>query len=491
MNNPLVYQAIGVLLVLFFIFLLVMCWKTWRFTHVFFSFLVFAAAVTFLLFASMVLKTHAAWRSHYEAHVVALEKVRQENEKLLHGDLDELEQSEDSIRSLRAELAMAVVDRGRVWRECRPVQQLTPNSFRVNTVPASLPPNAEPAPSGIAPKTVLYVFAEKETESGYRVPSLYMGEFSVTDATESEVTIEATLPLDAEQQQALAQGNTTWALYEVMPLDSHEAFAEMDQTEKRLVGMDKQALAEYLPNRYGWPQDEYNRFLERFERFNREATEQDPPQNVWTLVEFVKTHEIQVDSDVEQTLLEDGGRFFDASGRALEGRVRRGEEGTVKFAAGDTAAFDKETADKLVADGVAKQVKQLYRRSLNDFALAYRDGYYHDMDLNVEIQRAKRDADIMVALKVKAEEQLAFRQQENANLEKDLAGFKRELQQVTAYHQALVTRWEQTRARLSELFRANAQMVDELTRLQIDLAREIDQRTGGSSAAAVPTSAGR
>ncbi|MCH5375564.1 MAG: hypothetical protein JJ992_16460 [Planctomycetes bacterium] len=493
MNNPLVYQAIGVLLVLFYIFLLVMCWKTWRFTHVFFSFLVFGAAVTFLIFASFVLKTQAAWRTHFEQYTVELAKVKAENERYLNGDPEDIRQEGDSIRALRAALERADVDRGRVWRECRPVQQVGPGTYRISTVPISLPQNETPEPNGIDAQTVLYAFTEQETSDGWRVPAVYLGEFTVTEATDTEVTLAAQLPMSPDQQQAAAQGNTTWALYDMLPLDSHEAFAEYDETEKRLVGMDTEQLRQYLPNRYGLPEDQYQALLERFHRFNRESTEEDSPENIWVLVEFEKAHEIQVDSDVEQSLLADGGRFFDSSGRALEMRLRRGEgeDGTVKFKQGDTAVFDKETADTLIADGVVKQIKTLYRRPLHDFAFFFRDAYFRNLALDQAIQRAQRDAAITAALKAKAEEQLAFRQQEKANLEKDLAGFQREQQEVTAYLQALELQMAQTRQRLSDLFRANTQMVDELTRGQLEMARQINQRVQQATAAEATSAAPR
>ncbi len=489
MDNPLVFQAIGGLLVIFYIFLLVMCWKTWRFTHVFFAFLVFGAAATFLIFAACVLKTHAAWRTHFEQYTVALAKVKAENETLLHGDLEQVKQEQESIRSLRAELERVVVDRGRIWRECQPVQQVSPGTYRVRTVPISLPETETPKPNGIAPQTVLYAFTEQETADGYRVPAAYLGQFTVTDANDTEVTLATQLPMDPDQQQAAAQGNTTWVLYEVLPLDSHEVFAQMDETEKRMVGMDKEQLRQYLPNRFGLPDDEYQALLERFYRYNRESTDQDSPDDQWVLVEFEKAHEIQVDSDVEQSLLDDGGRFYDSSGRALEMRVRLGDEGTVKFKQGDTAVFDRETALTLEADGVAKQLKTLYRRELHDFGFFFRDAYYHMADLDLEIQRAQRDAAIMVALKTKAEEQLAFHQQEKANLGKDLEGFKQELKDLIAYNQALEARMEQTRQRLSDLFGLTKQKADELTRIQLEMARQINQRAQQATAAGATSAA--
>jgi len=190
-----------------------------------------------------------------------------------------------------------------------------------------------------------------------------------------------------------------------------------------------------------------------------------------------------VDSDVEQSLLDAGGRFFDSSGRALEIRLRRGEDGTVGFRQGDSTIFDKETADRLVADGIAKQIKVLFRRNLHDFAFFFRDAYYRHQTLDQEIQRAGRDAATMTELKTTAEQEMALRQQEKARLEQDLAGFQRELTDVTAYNEALQVRWSQTTQRLSELFRANVQMMNEVTRLQFEMARQINQRIQQASAA--------
>ncbi len=498
MNNPLVYQAIGVLLVLGYFGLLWMCWKTWRLPHVAASLLVFLSAVTFLAFASFVLKTQAAWRNHYESYSAALEAVRAENVQLQHGDLEELHQTEGSIRSLRARLSSKLVDRGRVWRGWEPLGRVAADQgddpprlrYRLRPPRPVVEENGEEEPAAaprIAPGTVVYAFTERELtahelEEAFRVPDIYLGEFNVTEANEDAVTLAAMLPPDEEQIEALEAGGTTWVLYDVIPLDSHHAFAVMDEEERRMVGKEREALTEFFPNRYEWPEERYEQFLERLTRFNREATDQDPPENVWVLVEFVRAHEIQVDSDLEQSLLDEGGRFYDASGRALELHVRRGEDGTVRLLEGDTAVFDRDTADTLIGDGICRQIRLLYRRSLSDYGFAFRDIHYRNLDLDVEMARATRDRDTMVALRDKAEEELVFHQREQANLETDLAGFEQELQLLQTYYGELEETWSRTRARLSELFRTNAYLANEVTRLQIEMARQIDQRTREATA---------
>jgi hypothetical protein len=487
MSNPLVCQIIGGILALSFIFLLVMCWKTWRVTHILFTFFAFAAAATFLAFSSFVLKTHAAWRAHYEAYTSEIRKTEEQREKLMYGDLGAGQAGEDGIRGAKAKLRIAVEDRGRVWRECTLAQKVDVNTFRLSTVPAGQAPNVAPAPNEIQPGNVVFAFAERDTEDGWKVPDHYLGEYVVDAATENEVTMSALLPLDPDQVQKIDQGQTnTWTLYENMLIDSHEVFAELDPKDKIMVGVSKEELAKFMPNLFNWPQDKYDKFLDQFYRFNRDATEQDVPENTWVMLKFLKPHSIQVDSDTEQSLLEGGGRFFDSSGRALEGRLRRGEDGTVRFEVGDTGVFDIATADKLITDGICQKVKSVYRRSLHDYERFFRQAFFRHRELDESLARAKRDADTMIAMKVKAEEQVATYQAEKLKLEQDLVGFRTEQNETTAYLQALTTQWEKTRARLSELYRTNDALTQELTQIQTRLAQEINRRALEATAEASP-----
>jgi len=487
MNNPLVLYVIGGLLVAFFIFLLVMCWKTWRFMHIFFSFLVFVGAVAFLWLASMTLKTHNNWRTPYEAYTKEIAKAEAEMQGYLHGDLTDVEQSEDSLRSLRAELDRELVDRGRVWRECTPMQAVDADTFQVRTVPASLPQGTNPTPNGILAQTVLYAFAEVDSPDGWKVPATYLGEFSVDAAAPDGVTISAMLPLHLDQVEKIKEPGATWALYEIMPLDGHEIFAEMDDTEKRMLGMDLVDLRNYIPNQFNRAPNEYDGLLEQFHRFNREATEDDPPENTWVLVKFVKAHSIQVDSDAEQSLLDPDGRYFDTSGRAVEGRVRRGEEGTVEFEVADTAVFDLDTADTLIADGVCEKVKPVFRRDLHDYARFFREARDRHIELDDSIARADRELATYLDLKAKVDADILVYNKEKVDLEKDLLGFQREREEATAYAHALHMEWQKALKQLSDLYQANNKLADELTQLQRQLAIEINRRTAEATARASST----
>jgi hypothetical protein len=93
-----------------------------------------------------------------------------------------------------------------------------------------------PAPQqGKASSFVVYVFEEKNAKDGGR----YLGEFKVNrvDAESNTVTLEPSHPMNENRADenaaflALLKDSAdetkanTWALYDVMPVDSHDAFA--------------------------------------------------------------------------------------------------------------------------------------------------------------------------------------------------------------------------------------------------------------------------
>ena len=485
--SPLVYQILGGLLVIFHIFLLVMCWKTWRIAHILFSFCAFGAAVTFIIFAALVLKTHASWRSLYVKYDKAVAKADADKERMLFGDPVAVEQKEDSIRTLQAQLTNVVLHRGRIWRGCTLKELVDASTRRVVTAPTNPAPTDKPQANGITPKLILSVFTDVETPEGGKVPGTYLGEFEAKDPTDSEVSLSPTLPLDSDQAARFKADGTTWTLYELVPLDDYEAFSVWDPKENLFVGMEKDELKKYIPKQANWSEERYDKFLDTFHRFNRPALDTDPPENVWVQVKFLKEHEIQVDSDAEQSPLSSDSGYFDASGRAVVRPLRRGEEGKVKFVAGSTGIFDQDTANKLISDGICEKVKQVYRRQLHDYQHFFRELFHRHVELDDAIARATRGATEMVALAAKAKEQQVFHEMEKVKLQLEVATFQKEQSDVTSYYKRLNAEWEAFKQRLSKLYGENLQYADELTRLQIQSAAQINQRAAKAAASTPPT----
>ena len=89
-------------------------------------------------------------------------------------------------------------------------------------------------------------------EQNQALPNYYLGEFKVTTSQAGQVTLSPTLPLEPAQIEMIKSGGaTTWALYELLPLDSHTAFAapgsKPGTDEEAIYGrMDKEALSTLL-----------------------------------------------------------------------------------------------------------------------------------------------------------------------------------------------------------------------------------------------------
>src|SRR5688572_32163012 len=113
-NEVVIVQILAVVLILFFCFVTYMNTKTWRATHVTFLFLVFGAAMTFSVYASLILKTRKAWQE-----ITGRLEKREEDaaisvKKTLYG----APTANSGLAAWREELGRELIDRGRVWRDC-------------------------------------------------------------------------------------------------------------------------------------------------------------------------------------------------------------------------------------------------------------------------------------------------------------------------------------------------------------------------------------
>ena len=180
---------------------------------------ILVASVVFFFLAARVLKTHAYWRS-IAVKLEADLKVEQELEKELRGDSNKPD-APPGIRQLKVALRGVLVDRGRVWRNCEPGIVQPSGNLSVTTG------LAEPK---IAVNTVLFAFEEKPIQDGGR----YLGQFSVAGVAGNLLQLQPSMELYDEQLKRLqdsSDGAVRWSLYEIMPVDQHEIFAEMDEAE--------------------------------------------------------------------------------------------------------------------------------------------------------------------------------------------------------------------------------------------------------------------
>ena len=476
MDNAIIFQVLGVLLALFFIFLTYMNTKTWKWVHVTFTFLVFAASIVFCLYASLALKTRAAWIETHDRLEKQVADVKKQLDLVTNGDPTDPARAGESLVSLRAELARAIIDRGRVWRQCT-VATADQNTITLSTAPPA-DPNA-PAPAGapqknnIEVKTVLYAFKEADL-AGNIVPSFYLGEFQATAVTDTTVTLTPTMPLWPDQVAAVGQPGT-WVLYDVAPVDGHEFFA----------GLDAAALSALIPqNLTGLPPDQYQKLIAQYVKDGQQADEvNDPPENIWMEVTFKQAYKVPVDAPALNSV---DSVPFNTDGQAQFDRLRRAAPGkepeSVEFAPGDTATFDLQTANDLISQGIATKVRPIYRRQLIDFDKKFTLIHARMVELQDRLASLKQDLDSIVASTAKADEQIKLLTDYKTKLEADQAKVAYELAEITKYSGALSSRLGDVQGQLSVLYRSNKALSRELDDLNTRLTNEINRRTREATA---------
>ncbi len=204
--------------------------NTWN--KVLLSFIL-VVSLAFLYLAVKDLKLHRTWGAQakklqgtdQEPGEIELEIRRQKD--LFNGVLSEGEVVEPGVRQLTIELNRLTLQRGRAWFNCQALK-LDQTGIQVQT--------ALPNPNGITPKTILYVFEQKDPAQG----GSFLGQFSVAGVAEERqmVQLQPSRRLAPEEMQRLIasqKDNVPWALYETLPVDFPAAFAGLTEEQKNAL----------------------------------------------------------------------------------------------------------------------------------------------------------------------------------------------------------------------------------------------------------------
>jgi hypothetical protein len=500
MSNPVLYQALGILLILFFLFLIYMFTKTWRWFHVLCAFSVFAASIWFICCAAMSYRTHAAWRALELKSRQKSEELESEFGLLMNGDLTEIVQTTKSIRRSNAEFARLVFDRGRVWRSCTPQAPQANGTVVVGTVPADTVAGEEPTTSQMIKDMILYAFFEDvaPADAGVppdtKLPAIYLGEFTATVVNPTSVTLQPTLPLSVNLP-GLAQAGATWTLYETMPVDGHNFFAadmnevpdlNEDADVSPVFGTVDPAFVDTyvkLPQRlqnqtdaeYQQVQAAHAAILEMYKRDGKRGDpDSDPRDNVWAKVKFTEEHSVDVDSGAVLGGVEGSQTFFN-QGLAEIPLLQRGEP--AKFKPDQIGVFPREDAERLIAAGVCEPGEDIYVRTLNDYEYQFRSNHLRMVRLRQDIERMQRNMQEITEANARTETQIAYRTQERDKLREDLTKFQFEQTAITKYQGELEQVFKVKMAELSRLYLSNAALEQELDRMSNELTDQINQRT--------------
>lgn len=478
--------------------------KTWHVWHVVLLSGIFFAGLLFAFLAASNLKTQHKFRTQYTKALQDVEREQQRTDQLVDGDPGGGEDAEPPLMTLEGDVKRALVDRGRVWRnivlgglaEEEGQKIVTLNTTQWGDTASKVSSSdeedfAEPEPdendgAGAAAGTTplgldagAIVFAFRDTpvralspeqqaalfgsESALlqndangmiRVPTAYLGEFLVTAVADdnSSISLAPTMEPDESRTELIADPNSYWVLYEIMPQDSHDVFQGMKPEEIQSLfpfadlGLDNQVAADTI---------------REYVRDQKTAESADDPNRKWIRVKFNKPYSVAV--DVQDPTPEPDSPF-DGTGRAQSALLRQGEE--TKFEKDDEAILDFATAQQLEREQVVTLGEEIYTRQLRHYETAFRSGFFAVESLTRDIAVAQQELDSLNKTIESLKEQIAFRSDEQQKLIEDKNGFDYELQVVSNYRQELSAKWQSLKDELSKLYRANRQLAQRANQFQ-------------------------
>jgi len=228
--------------------------------------LICVAAIPYFYMAARALRMSTNWHEKAVKYEARLDQLLKENERLLSGYEKEDGTMVAGIRQYRNELYRLLLDRRRVWLNCDPKIKLGREDGTAEITITI----GSPTPHEIAEKTVLYVFEDVDVRQKGR----YLGQYVVSEVTdEKQIVLVPTGVLSPRQIENLAAAKRPWMLYELMPRDDHDVFAELSDEPLRTM-LPADTVQEYLKDgKPAAPEDPAQRVVEgKFVRPLREYT---------------------------------------------------------------------------------------------------------------------------------------------------------------------------------------------------------------------------
>lgn len=434
-----------------FIYVLVVSARGWGWLHsILLSFLFIECWVLLIFSAGVHYRRVTATEEAFNNREAA-EKALLETQTLLWGGFDTANSPEtvSAVVPAQSMLRRMTADRGRVWRKLNLLQSVA-GAYQLDLSAADAGPAAEdvaadplaeepaaaaapaaPSSESLPTGTIVYGFAEQLNEAEQPIPVYYLGEFAVKESQAGQVTLAPTLELTAGQQQHIASGSATnWTLYELLPLDSHDAFTLLGSqpTDEEAFGTPDEetvrAMLANVPN----DNDQQTEMINSYLRDGKPAEDSDPAEDVWVQVNVLKEYKVDVDSREIADATERG--FFDASGRSIDTRLKRGDDGLVTLTTdskGKRILLPQAVARPLIDSGVLELVRRVYVRPLIDYEEAFVHAIVRRSEVVAATALAQRDQSEVEKAMRALEEMSSFRQVEKQELSSDLGNYQREV----------------------------------------------------------------
>ncbi len=499
-SGMLIWATVLVSLIVFIV-LLVKAYKSWGVVHTILLTILFIEAWTFLFLVSGVAHYRIAYTKLHDNLAEKVDGLLKSVEMEMNGDRLDPKLNLEKFSPLSNELNRITLERGRVWRGAI-LQRTTPaNANTPATAVFQLPslvsnqPIAAPVAgaaaatatidSGLPVDSVVYLFGEElEPNGNGLIPKIYLGEFVITEVKELVLTMRPTTPLTKAQETAVT-GSPTWAIFELMPLDSHTAFAaagssseegaEFGRMDEKMIAKDFESAFNIIPEEMKAKMTQ--KILHAYVNDGAQAPEETPPEALGYRVKFLKDYTLGVDAKGARSPLEGG--YHDTEGNMIDARLKRDSDAGVVFKIGTSHVFDAATANRLQTQGVVELGATVFIRPLNDYAFAFRETRRMDV-------KAKQDTMLITRENKEAERSTKVALDQELNGEEvgtklglDKAKYEKEVEVIASVSNELETLINAKKAELSQLYGSIHALHDRLVKHQREMASIVN--------AAVPT----
>ncbi len=453
-----------------FIYFIVMTARGWGVLHTILLCTLFIECWVFMVFAAGVQDRRVRYTKEAQLAQKKAEDALARTTQLLYGNFDASGDARKAVIPVRGMVRRLAAARGRVWRQLLYLQnnnsefllELSTGRPAANadgleeTEPAA-PATPAATIESLPAELVVYAFAESVNEQGHPRPEFYLGEFKILQSQAGQVTLTPTLPLQSFQQEYIASGSaTSWMLYELMPVDSHVAFAAegSEPTPEAIFGrMDPETIAALFAN-IPTENNLQQKIIDSYVRDGTRATGDDELASLWVQVNMLKNHEIDVDSEEEANATV--GSYYDSIGRSVDSRLKREEGSSVELTPEmntELIVLKEEAAQELISAGKAELVQRIYVRPLNDYEEAFNQYVLRAQELFERITLVRRESSEIAKANEFANEMITFRQVENQKLTSDLSNVQKE---IAVLNDSLTTangQLTELRKQMSQLYR--------------------------------------
>jgi hypothetical protein len=422
---PIVPIVVLVLLLAGFVFVY-LSRETWRWYTITLTILIMISSVVWFYLAARALQTEAAWNKEIAQYQKTIVNIEKERDEALYGDPGAEPPANMTIAEQKVAVQKALQGRGRRWDrvERRAVAENGAITAFIE----------QPEQHGIEANSVLFVFDDLPATDGGQ----FLGEFEVSAVNGQEVQLSPVSVLRPTQiERIMKNRREPLILYEIMPADSHEFFAELKEADRVSAFPDTVSEAtkqEYLKD--GKPPEAGEMREDR----------------IWIRVKALKDFTI------------------------TKGEGETQEQHEIK--ADTELVLDPKSAQERIAAGDVEAVPdgKVYVRELRDYVSLYRDINASIADRQRSINEVASQLAAVQESQRKLDADIAARAQEIEALKRDLDRFNIERQIIVKHVAAVEQEIQRTHAELRRLYLENKKKEAELTALIRQAADEINRR---------------